>query len=90
MDPARKQRLSAMLRFTMSPEKSARLIVDAVEQDRFKLVFGAESRVLDHLKRLAPVGTLQLLRLANRPEAAGDVGPGTPCNSCVPRSVKVR
>jgi len=58
-----------MLKFfhmAVSPERAARLIVRAVEKNRFKLVFCPESRALDVMKRLAPVSTLKLLRLFNR------------------------
>ncbi|MDH3704627.1 MAG: SDR family NAD(P)-dependent oxidoreductase [Acidimicrobiia bacterium] len=66
MDPAHKQRMVGMFKYAMPPDKAARRIVRAIEQDRFKLVFCAESRALDHMKRLAPVGTLKLMRFANR------------------------
>lgn len=58
-----------MLKFfhlSMPPEKAARLIVRAIEKRRFKLVFCPESRALNVMKQVAPVGTLKLLRLFNR------------------------
>jgi hypothetical protein len=44
--------------------------VKAVEKKRFKRVFCLEARLFDLAKRLAPVGTLALLRLANRERQA--------------------
>lgn len=52
--------------------KAARLILRAIEKKRFKLVFCVGSRLLNFLTRLAPAGTLALLRLANRSSATSD------------------
>ena len=43
-----------------------RRIVRAVETGRFKLVVGPDARAIDVMKRVAPIGTLKLLRAANR------------------------
>ena len=69
MDQAHKEKMLKMFHLAMPPEKAARLIVKAIEKNRFKLVFCVESRVLDYMKRLLPTGTLKLMRLANRPGA---------------------
>jgi short-subunit dehydrogenase len=69
MDPTHKEKMLKMFHLAMPPEKAARLIVKAIEKNRFKLVFCVESRVLDFMKRLLPTGTLKLMRLANRPGA---------------------
>ncbi len=66
MDPGRKEKMLGMLKYAMPPEKAARLIVRAIEKNRFKLVFCADSRMLDYMKHLAPIGTLKLMRLAKR------------------------
>ena len=39
-----------------------RLIVKGIEKQRFKLVFCVESRVLNFMKWVAPIGTLKLMR----------------------------
>jgi NAD(P)-dependent dehydrogenase (short-subunit alcohol dehydrogenase family) len=46
--------------------EAARLIVRAIRKNRFKLVFCVEPRLLNLMRRPTPVGTLKLLRLANR------------------------
>lgn len=66
MAPERREQLQRLFAIAMSPERAARLIVDAVEKNRFEKVFGVESRMLSYMKRLAPVGTLKLMRLADR------------------------
>lgn len=66
MDPAHREKRLKAFHLAMPPDKAARLIVEAIEKNRFKLVFCPESRILDLMKRLAPVGTLTLMRLANR------------------------
>lgn len=69
MDPTHKEKMLKMFHMAMPPEKAARLIVKAIEKKRFKLVFCVESRLLDFMKRFVPIGTLKLMRLANRPDA---------------------
>jgi NADP-dependent 3-hydroxy acid dehydrogenase YdfG len=69
MDPTHKEKMLKMFHLAMPAEKAARLIVKAIEKNRFKLVFCVDSRVLDFMKRLFPTGTLKLMRLANRPKA---------------------
>ncbi|MEH6636612.1 MAG: SDR family NAD(P)-dependent oxidoreductase [Halioglobus sp.] len=67
MDSTHREKMLKMFHLAMPPEKAARLIVKAIEKNRFKLVFCVESRVLDYMKRLFPMGTLKLMCLANRP-----------------------
>ncbi|MEH6582332.1 MAG: SDR family NAD(P)-dependent oxidoreductase [Halioglobus sp.] len=69
MDPTHREKMLKMFHLAMPPEKAAKLIVKAIEKNRFKLVFCVDSRVLDFMKRLFPTGTLKLMRLANRPDA---------------------
>jgi short-subunit dehydrogenase len=69
MDPTHKEKMLKMFHLAMPPEKAARLIVKAIEKNRFKLVFCVDSRILDYMKRFLPVGTLKLMRMANRPDA---------------------
>lgn len=71
MEPTHKAKMLKMFHLAMPPEKAARLIVKAIRKNRFKLVFCVDSRVLDFMKRLFPVITLKLMRMANRPAAAG-------------------
>ncbi|MEH6592949.1 MAG: SDR family NAD(P)-dependent oxidoreductase [Halioglobus sp.] len=66
MDATHKEKMLKMFHLAMPPEKAAKLIVKAVEKNRFKLVFCVDSRVLDLMKRLFPTGTLKLMRLASR------------------------
>ena len=66
MEPEHKARMLKMFHLSMPPEKAARLIIRAVEKNRFRLVFCPESRLLALMKRLSPVGTLGLQRLLNR------------------------
>lgn len=70
MDPTYKAKMLKTFHLAMPPEKAARYIVKAIKRNRFKLVFCVDSRILNGMKRLAPVATLKLLRLANR-ETAG-------------------
>jgi short-subunit dehydrogenase len=63
MEPAHKEKMLKMFHLSMPPDKAARLIVRAVKRNRFKLVFCVDSRILDFMKRLTPVGTLKLMRL---------------------------
>jgi NAD(P)-dependent dehydrogenase (short-subunit alcohol dehydrogenase family) len=67
MEPDHKQKMLKYFHLAMPPEKAARLIVKAIQKNRFKLVFCVESRILDFMKRLLPIATLKLMRLANRP-----------------------
>jgi len=69
MDPTHKEKMLKMFHMAMPPEKAARLIVRAIKKNRFKLVFCVDSRLLDYMKRLFPIWTLKLMRMANRPGA---------------------
>lgn len=66
MEPEYRAKMLKMFHLAMPPETAARRIVKAVEKNRFKLVFCVEARILNIMKHFAPVGTLKLLRLANR------------------------
>lgn len=66
MDPGRKERLVGMMKHAVRPEKAARLIVRAVERNKFKLVFCPDSRALDIARHVSPIGTLKLMRFAHR------------------------
>lgn len=67
MDPTHKEKMLKTFHLAMPPEKAARLIVKAIEKNRFKLVFCVDSRILDFMKRILPTTTLKLMRVANRP-----------------------
>jgi NADP-dependent 3-hydroxy acid dehydrogenase YdfG len=62
MDPDHKAKMLKTFQMAMPAKRAAKLIVRAVEKGRFKLVFCVESRVLNFMKWLAPVGTLRLMR----------------------------
>ena len=64
MEPTHKEKMLKTFHFAMPPATAARLIVKAIEKNRFRLVFCVDSRVLHFMKRLAPIGTLKLMRLA--------------------------
>jgi NADP-dependent 3-hydroxy acid dehydrogenase YdfG len=66
MDEDRRTNLLKSFKYATPPEHAARSICKAIERKRFKQVLCVDSRVLHLMKRLAPVGTLKLLRLANR------------------------
>ena len=67
MEASHREKMLRFFHLAMPAEKAARLIIRAVRKRRFKLVICVESRILDVMKRLAPVGTLTLMRWANRP-----------------------
>jgi NADP-dependent 3-hydroxy acid dehydrogenase YdfG len=71
MESSHREKMLKYFHRAMPAEKAARLILRAVQKRRFKLVFCVDSRVLDVMKRLAPVGTLTLMRWANRPVTPG-------------------
>ena len=64
MEPTHREKMLKTFHFAMPPDTAARLIVKAIEKNRFRLVFCVDSRVLHFMKRLAPIGTLKLMRLA--------------------------
>jgi short-subunit dehydrogenase len=64
MEPTHKKKMLKTFKYSMPAETAARSIVKAVRKNKFKLVFCVDSRVLAFTKRMAPVGTLKLLRLA--------------------------
>jgi short-subunit dehydrogenase len=70
MEEDHRKQMLKFFHLAMPAEKAAALVVRAIEKKRFKRVFCVESRALDFMKRLAPVGTLSLMRLANRPSRA--------------------
>lgn len=62
----RREKMLRTFRYATPPEHAARKICRAIEKQRFKLVLCPDSRLLHAVKRLAPVGLLKLMRLANR------------------------
>ena len=64
MEPSHKQKMLKTFHYAMPPATAARMIVKAIEKNQFRLVFCVDSRVLHFIKRLAPIGTLKLMRLA--------------------------
>jgi short-subunit dehydrogenase len=71
MDPTYKEKMLKTFHLAMPAKTAARQIVKAIDKNRFKLVFCVDARILNFMKHLAPIGTLKLLRLFNRPAAAG-------------------
>ena len=71
MDESHREKMLKFFHMAMPATTAARLIVRAIEKKRFSRVFCVEARLFAVLKRLSPVGTLALLRLANRERAAG-------------------
>lgn len=65
----RKDKMLKTFKYATPPDKAARKICRAIEKKRFKVVLCVDSHVLYFLKRIAPVGILKLMRLANpRPD----------------------
>lgn len=71
MEPDHKAKMLRTFHLAMPPEKAAKLILRAIEKNRFKLVFCPDARVLNWMKRIAPVGTLKLMRFMNRKAREG-------------------
>jgi len=65
MEDGRRSKLLKSFKYATPPEHAARTICKAIERKRFKQVLCVDSRLLHLMKRLAPVGTLKLMRLAN-------------------------
>ena len=65
MDRGRREKLLKTFRYATPPDHAARAICKAIRKKRFKLVLCVDSWVLHLGKRLAPVGILKLMRLAN-------------------------
>jgi NAD(P)-dependent dehydrogenase (short-subunit alcohol dehydrogenase family) len=65
MDQDRRNKLLKSFKYATPPEYAARTICKAIERKRFKQVLCIDSRVLHFMKRLAPIGTLKLMRLVN-------------------------
>jgi NADP-dependent 3-hydroxy acid dehydrogenase YdfG len=61
----RREKMLKTFKYATPPEAAARKICRAIEKKRFKVVLCVDSHVLYTLKRIAPVGLLKLLRLAN-------------------------
>lgn len=66
MDQGRRNRLLKTFKYATPPEHAARTLCNAIERKRFKQLLCVDSRLLYLMKRLSPVGTLKLMRLANR------------------------
>ena len=65
MEQGRRHKLLKTFKYATPPEHAARTICKAIRRRRFRQVLCVDSRILYFLKRLAPVGTLKLMRLAN-------------------------
>lgn len=61
----RREKMLKTFKYATPPGQAARAICKAIRRKRFKLVLCVDSRLLYLMKRLAPVGTLKLLRLVN-------------------------
>lgn len=61
----RREKMLKTFRFATPADKAARTICRAIEKKRFKVVLCVDSHILYAMKRLAPVGLLKLMRLAN-------------------------
>lgn len=65
MEQGRREKMLKTFKFATPPRHAARAICKAIAKNRFKLVLCVDSHLLYGLKRLAPVGLLRLMRLAN-------------------------
>ena len=65
MEQGRREKMLKAFKYATPPEHAARVICKAIKRKRFKQVLCVDSRILHFVKRLAPVGTLKLMRLAN-------------------------
>lgn len=65
MEQGRRDKMLKTFKYATPPAHAARAICKAIERNRFKLLLCVDSRILHFMKRLAPVGTLKLMRLAN-------------------------
>jgi short-subunit dehydrogenase len=65
MEQGRREKLLKTFKYATPPAHAARAICKAITRKRFKLVLCVDSRILYFVKRLAPVGILKLMRLAN-------------------------
>lgn len=65
MEQGRRHKLLKTFKYATPPEHAARTICKAIKRRRFRQILCVDSRILYFLKRLAPVGTLKLMRLAN-------------------------
>ena len=61
----RRHKMLKTFKYATPPEAAARKICRAIEKKHFKVVLCVDSHVLYFMKRVAPVGLLKLLRLAN-------------------------
>ncbi len=64
MEASHKEKMLKTFHMAMPADKAASAVVNAIEKDKFRLVFCVDSRVLHFVKRLAPIGVLNLMRLA--------------------------
>ena len=65
MEQGRRKKMLKTFKYATPPGHAARAICKAIQRKRFKLVLCVDSRILHFVKRLTPVGTLKLMRLAN-------------------------
>ena len=66
MGEDRRAKMLKTFKYATPPEHAARAIRKAIRSGRFKRVVCVDSHLLYFFKRLAPVGLLKLMRLANR------------------------
>ena len=66
----RREKMLKTFKYATPPDAAARKICRAIEKKRFKVVLCVDSHVLYALKRMAPVGLLKLMRLANARSSA--------------------
>ncbi len=65
MAEQRREKMLRAFKYATPPGHAARAICRAIARNRFRLVLCVDSRILYLMKRLAPVGTLKLMRLVN-------------------------
>lgn len=65
MEQGRREKMLKMFKHATPPAHAARAICKAIARKRFRLVLCVDSKILYFMKRLTPVGTLKLMRLAN-------------------------
>jgi len=65
MEQGRREKMLRTFKYATPPAHAARAVCKAIQRKRFKLVLCVDSRILYLMKRLAPVGLLKLMRLAN-------------------------
>ena len=70
MEQGRRHKMLKTFKYATPPEHAARTICKAIRRRRFRQVLCVDSHILYFFKRIAPVGTLKLMRLANSADKA--------------------